>query len=135
MMSDLKIKASPEPEFIEEICDDQIFVDGTYYYYFDSPKWPHTIIDFEFSHDPGVVIVTVEGTLFENPTYGSDGCPYTDVTNEIFGRPSFVNSGTLDDDIEKLSIFRFARLKVVVDTGGEYIVVGKIHYKGLPAAS
>ena len=60
MMSDLKIKASPEPEFIEEIWDDQSFVDGTYYYYFDSPKWPHTIIDFEFSHDPGAVNVTLE---------------------------------------------------------------------------
>jgi len=135
MMSDLKIKASPEPEFIEEIWEDGIFVARTYYYYFNAQEWPHTVIGFEFSSDPGLVIVTVEGTLYMDPRYDHTDCPYTDVTNEIFGKPQFVNVGTLNDEAEKLSIFRYTRMKVVVDTGGEDIVVGKIHYKGLPAAS
>lgn len=105
-------------------------IDGTYNYYIDMTTFRKVGFQLELSGGSGSVTVTIEGTIQADGTAPSS-CTYQDITNDTFGSVSFTASDMLIDNAEKLSCFKYIKVKVVADTSGSNDADWTIYYKQL----
>jgi len=99
------------------LCDVKLGVDDTYYYYVDRDKLKSTT-GLMFTIDPGLgsVVCTVEWTGQDDGT-AKELCQYDDITLKAFGVANITTtSGVINEKL--LSVARYLRVKVVVNTGG-----------------
>lgn len=90
--------------------------DGTYYYYVDMTGYRKSGFQLELDGGSGTITVTVEGSLQADGT-AQASATYQDITSDTFGSASFTSTDMLIDNGEKLSLFKFVRLKVVANSG------------------
>lgn len=99
----------------------------TFYYYIDMQtpvNFRKAGIQFEWTAGgTGTVTVTVEGTIQDDRT-AADSCTYQDITNGTFGVASWTDDFIAIDCLERLSCYRYVRVKVVTLTVDTTAVTG-----------
>jgi hypothetical protein len=96
--------------------------DATYLYYYDLDGYRKAGFQFALDCAAGTVTVTIEGTVMDDGTAPAS-CTYIDITNDTFGVASLVAAAGAASDLwidnsEKLSLFKYVRIRVVAATGG-----------------
>ena len=96
----------------ETLANESAASTADYYYYVDMAGFRKSGYQFEATlGGSSVVAITVEGTMQDDGTAPAS-CAYQDVTNDVFGVDSFTGDDIAIDNDEKLTAFKYVRIKV-----------------------
>jgi len=126
-----EIDPIPEHYITETLADVTNGTDGTYYYYVDMNSYRKGSFQLDgISGGSGTCTATVEGTLQDDGT-AQGSCSYDDIGADTFGAANWTADAMLIDNAEKLSGYKYVRIKVIAATGAADDADWTIHHKRL----